>query len=208
MSAYRFVALLAALLIGSCHCVYGDVFQRDWKIPGDGLLTFDNVNNREWLDLPLQFDLPEPRYENVTAELDPGGRFAGFVVANRNDVLALAVSAGIDVQATSFDVNGVAVGHLIDLLGATRSSEIGFKSSMALISDTFPFGTGQEHIAAAFDYSPVDQRAKLGFIAGRSDGFPSAANPVYLVRQVPEPMSLWSNLIATVISILYARRWA
>ena len=27
------------------------VIERDWQTPGDGLLTFDTVNQREWLDL-------------------------------------------------------------------------------------------------------------------------------------------------------------
>jgi hypothetical protein len=27
------------------------VIQHDWKTPGDGLLTYDDVNQREWLDL-------------------------------------------------------------------------------------------------------------------------------------------------------------
>ena len=28
-----------------------EVFERDWKTPGDGLLTYDDVNRQEWLDL-------------------------------------------------------------------------------------------------------------------------------------------------------------
>jgi hypothetical protein len=29
----------------------GAVFERDWQTPGDGLLTYDDVNRREWLDV-------------------------------------------------------------------------------------------------------------------------------------------------------------
>ena len=29
------------------------VFERDWLAPGDGLLTYDDVNKREWLDLSV-----------------------------------------------------------------------------------------------------------------------------------------------------------
>ena len=35
----------------------GAVFERDWKTPGDGLLTYDDVNRRVWLDLPFTIEM-------------------------------------------------------------------------------------------------------------------------------------------------------
>jgi hypothetical protein len=81
------------------------VISRDWKTPGDGLLTYDDVNQREWLDLSqtlLTSQFPgatqEDRYQYVASQTAPGGLFAGFSVAKSVDVIALAQSAGINSQ--------------------------------------------------------------------------------------------------------------
>jgi hypothetical protein len=80
------------------------VISRDWKTPGDGLLTYDTVNKREWLDLSetilAEFPSPmfEERYQSVLTETLPGGMLEGFKVAERTDVVALAESAGIDTS--------------------------------------------------------------------------------------------------------------
>ena len=42
-------SVLASLL--AANLCSAAVFERDWKTPGDGLLTYDDVNRREWLDL-------------------------------------------------------------------------------------------------------------------------------------------------------------
>ncbi|QDU55290.1 hypothetical protein [Aeoliella mucimassa] len=78
------------------------VIQHDWLVPGDGLLTYDDVNQREWLDLTETqlFKFPggtlEEQYQAVVDHTLPGGMFAGFTVATAEDVRALAESAGID----------------------------------------------------------------------------------------------------------------
>jgi len=76
--------------------------QRDWKNPGDGLLTYDDANQREWLDLSqtlLTSQFPgadrEAKYLYVVGQTGTGGLFDGFSVARSPDVIALAQSAGI-----------------------------------------------------------------------------------------------------------------
>jgi hypothetical protein len=62
------------------------VFERDWKTPGDGLLTYDDVNRRVWLDLSetllsSQFPGEDPsprvtrenRYQYVVSQTGAGG---------------------------------------------------------------------------------------------------------------------------------------
>jgi hypothetical protein len=99
------------------------VISHDWKIPGDGLLTYDDVNQREWLDLTESrlSRFPgatfEQRYQNALLELAPGGMFADFNAANRTDLLALAQSAGIDPNVTSYVANHPATANLIALVG-------------------------------------------------------------------------------------------
>jgi hypothetical protein len=89
--------LFLVCCIGSADAA---IFQRDWKAPGDGLLTYDDVNQRVWLDVTESqlSKFPEPRLDNALAELAPGGMFNGFTFAKRNDVFALAQSAGIDTR--------------------------------------------------------------------------------------------------------------
>jgi hypothetical protein len=78
------VFFLAALHIVFVYSANAAVFERDWQTPDDGLLTYDDVNRREWLDvsqsLLIQFpgSTLEQRYQSALAELAPGGMFEGF----------------------------------------------------------------------------------------------------------------------------------
>ena len=77
--------------------VRAEVFERD-LVPGsgDGLLTFDDVSQREWLDVTETFTREFPGgFGGVTGELGAGGRFEGFTLADREDVIELALSAGL-----------------------------------------------------------------------------------------------------------------
>ena len=86
------------LLFPCIHSASAAVFERDWQSPGDGLLTYDDVNRREWLDLSVSRldQFPEPRLENAVAEIAPDGLFEGFKWAKRHHVISFAESAGID----------------------------------------------------------------------------------------------------------------
>jgi len=78
--------VLFVLVFFSSHTCAG-VLERDWQTPGDGLLTFDDVSQREWLDLSQTImDLfpgstLEEKFQSVVAETAPGGMFADFTVA-------------------------------------------------------------------------------------------------------------------------------
>lgn len=49
----RCLGVVAVSLICSIQSSDATVLERDWKNRGDGLLVFDDVNNREWLDLTV-----------------------------------------------------------------------------------------------------------------------------------------------------------
>jgi len=114
------------LLAGSSQAA---VFERD-LVPGsgDGLLTFDDLNNREWLDLTetivdLFGEIPdsfEERYMRVLDETLMGGRFEGFTVATEADLEAFVGSAGIDINTFDVAVNGVPANELHQLLTKGR----------------------------------------------------------------------------------------
>jgi hypothetical protein len=115
----RICIFVIALAVTPLDAAKAAVFERDWKTPGDGLLTYDDVSQREWLDLPVSLldQFPgmtiEDRYQSAILEIAPGGLFDGFAVANRTDIVSLATSAGIDTTTTSFTMNGSAVSELI-----------------------------------------------------------------------------------------------
>jgi len=99
----RLILFVAGLLTTVAAPTTAAVFERDWKAPGDGLLTYDDVNNREWLDLSqsirAQFGgtTGEENFQNTIAQLEPGGLFEEFTWASADDVREFAVSAGIDI---------------------------------------------------------------------------------------------------------------
>jgi hypothetical protein len=111
-------ALLALLITFACvgsQAVPAAVLSRDWKMPGDGLLTYDDVNQREWLDLsetlltdqfpgsdPSPLIAREMRYQFVVSQTASGGLFEGFSVAKSTDVIQFAQSAGRKRGRSSF----------------------------------------------------------------------------------------------------------
>ncbi|RIK72191.1 MAG: hypothetical protein DCC67_19625, partial [Planctomycetota bacterium] len=111
-----FAALLAAAVLPAAASAA--VFSRDWKTPGDGLLTYDDVNKREWLDLQVARltnfpgNNPVERFQSLLGELGPSGRLRGFTVADRAALLSFAESAGIDPSTLEF-TNQAATWNLI-----------------------------------------------------------------------------------------------
>ena len=186
---------VGVLLASICSAA---VIQHDWKTPGDGLLTYDDVNQREWLDLSesLLIQFPgsslEGRYQSVTAELAPAGFFEGFAVANRMDVVGLVESAGVDATTSEFNINGVATLKLIELLTATRTRSNGHVQSRGFldeVSSTTP--NFPRRVEAIVDYFPPQTSFVGGaalFIGAGEDNQSETATAVMLFRHaVPEP---------------------
>lgn len=168
------------------------VISRDWKTPGDGLLTYDDASRREWLDLTetLLINFPgavpssiSQRYQNVLTQTAVGGLFEGFVAASQSDVVALAQSAGVDTSTESIAINLFATNRLIDLLNPTREQSEGRRLDLGYVSD-FP-------VTALLAVTPQADMAGLylGPISTDPAGIPAVAG-VWLFRPVPEPSSL------------------
>lgn len=92
MSISRLVTFLicTAAILPALHAA---VSERDFLAPGDGLLTYDDVNHREWLDLPetLDWSLAE-----LHEAIGPRGSLWGFYFATVEDVTGLAASASVE----------------------------------------------------------------------------------------------------------------
>ncbi|QDU54435.1 hypothetical protein [Aeoliella mucimassa] len=144
---HYFVRIAASVVVlAVCSLASAAVTERDWLAPGDGLLTFDDIHHREWLDLTesLTIDLgkraPDDSFSfdyerDLLAELEPGGRLEGFTAATTEDILSLAMSAGVDTSTSEFATNAVPVGGLMGLLGPTyaRGEPIGSIGSSAYL---------------------------------------------------------------------------
>jgi hypothetical protein len=204
------LAVVASLVSQGLHAA---VISRDWKTPGDGLLTYDDVNQREWLDLPttLLSQFPgvgrEGKFQYVVAETGIGGLFAGFAVATRVDVSALAVSAGIDVTTLDdFNGNSGPATALAQLLGFTHPSSPDALHSVGLLNeiDPPPFaGRVGAHVLVDADSGPNGQ---AGVIFGADDDLLSSPLPgVWLYRAVPE-MTGQSLAIIGLSALLFSPR--
>ena len=94
------------------------IVPQDWHTSGDGLLTYDTTNHREWLDLTQTDVLP---FATVQQSLAPGESLSGFHIANVDDVHALVTSAGyVGVQQSDQQYFSIAT-QLIDDLGECYS---------------------------------------------------------------------------------------
>ncbi len=105
-----------------------DVFETDWKRVGDGLLTTDDVSQLEWLDLSATQGASLMDVEN---RLAPEGEYAGFSIASIDDVISLAMSAGIDTSGIS-EANVPPASNLISLLGETGNGSFGFQTAAGI----------------------------------------------------------------------------
>ena len=192
------------------------VFQRDWKTPGDGLLTYDDVNQREWLDLSVSLlnQFAEPRLSNAVSQVAPGGLFEGFSWANAHDVRLLAESAGIDPTIGNYAINHSATRNLIDLLGVTYAAPP-FTRSLGFI-DPSGISVPTPSRAGADFYVSFNELTGQGGVAGvlissGDDFFNPTYNPnlvgVMLFRSVPEPASLSMVLSCwTLIIVIRLRK--
>lgn len=83
---------LATLSLDLTPSLNAAVMERDFLATGDGLLTYDDVNQREWLDLSETEDMTP---EELSVALSENGLLRGFRVATLGDVEGLAESAGV-----------------------------------------------------------------------------------------------------------------
>lgn len=91
-------AALVALFVFSTP-TNAELVSRDWLAPGDGLLTYNPATGREWLDVTQTFlqpfgDTIDGAVEAAKPEILAGGRFEGFTLAGREEVLELVAASG------------------------------------------------------------------------------------------------------------------
>lgn len=195
MHARRFL-LAAALIACRTSPAPAAVIEHDWHTPGDGLLTYDDVNQREWLDLTQtilrDFDSGtlgvEGAYNSIVAQTGPGDLFEGFTPASYADVAQLARSAGINTRVSDFATNEAGAARLVQLLGATIPPTTS-ATSQGYVADIDP--TNGFRVYGIVSYSRIGQYgAGLYKSSTYSDDIFSRHIGVYLYRAaIPEPAS-------------------
>ncbi|MGE3639804.1 MAG: hypothetical protein AB7G28_14715 [Pirellulales bacterium] len=187
------------------------VFERDWKAPGDGLLTYDDVNQREWLDLSVSAlsQFSAPRLDNALAELAPGGIFDGFTWAQSGDVRILAASGGIDLSSSELALNQSPTTRLIDLISPTLEGN-GVLRSVGLINEpqtSHPSVPPFDGAAFLVNFNPTSGGGYAGLFFSLSDDLlRPASNGLMLFRNIPEPSSFGLLIVEICVVILSARQ--
>lgn len=196
-----------SIYLMAIHAVEAAMIEMDWKNPGDGLLTLDTVNKREWLDLSQtllsdQFpgtganflEIREARYQYVVSQTAPGGLFEGFTVAKSPAVIALAMSAGIDTSTLNYSLNSSNTLALQDLLSVTRFIPDANSYSIGLLDELGSL-TAPNRLGVIFRVTPI----AAGISVGDPANVLQSSDPpgVMLLRAVPEPSAL--NLLALLL---------
>jgi hypothetical protein len=200
-------------VFGWSNPCWAGVFERDWKTPGDGLLTYDDVNRREWLDLsqtilssqfpgenPSPLITRENRYQYVVSQTAPAGLFEGFSVAKSPDAIALAQSAGINTSTLDENINGAAALSLGQLLGFTYEAPNGFNVAIGLLDEP---PVRNIRPGAEIHSAPTQAGLAIGLSHFQIDSPPG----VMLFRFVPEPsMAILAYFALNVMLIVRPRR--
>jgi len=204
--------LASFLLLVFAASASAAVSERDWENapPGNGLLTFDDVNNREWLDLSEtildQFPGatgPE-KIQSVVKELNPGGMFEGFTIANSNDVIALAQSAGISTSTFDFNTNQDATKYIIELLSPTIVLSSSRFATIGAIDET---GRGRLFSAFSFDERGTGRStAGLGISPGIEGTLAQAGVMLYRVIPEPDAVMLFVKSSLLLLGVYRSRR--
>ena len=218
----RNLPLIVALSVPAASSA--GLIERDLWGSGDGLITFDSVNRREWLDLPTTLDTT---VSEVQIEMEPGGRFEGFQFATRDDVLQLADAAGVPLRDSNeifATPNARSAIELLDWMVYATGGALGDSKwtygQVAFDPNTTPPALDDTnfYIFSTFRNSPQYGHPQSGgggdFGYAYFDGpFWSSAGPVggygdlgpfWLYREaIPEPNS--ASLLATIFAALFLK---
>jgi hypothetical protein len=171
---------------------------------GSDSLTRDPATGLDWLDWSLTTDRA---VSEVATQLGPGGEFAGFRYATKEEVITLYHHAGftaLDAFSVGTPADFDAAANFVGLFGLTRefhNSQVDLFQSRAFLGPgSYPLPSFHVEVLVWYD-----QRGETGF-AGANGGLvdpvgigdgPSEMTGHALVRAVPEPsgpvLLLWAT---------------
>jgi hypothetical protein len=110
------IVAIAVPLLATSHGSRAAIIERDLYEPGDGLLTFDTVNRREWLDVTATGELRFPAVEWLLA---PGRPLEGFELASVTNVESLVDASGFNSTTKTVAQRGAIGDAMMAMLGIT-----------------------------------------------------------------------------------------
>lgn len=133
MPAHAILLLLALVCPAGAGVVSRDLFE-----PGDGLLTYDDVNHREWLDFSVTRGVPAVDLSHVLGE---SGSLDGFRLATLTDVWDLfAPGSGARLGSSYLNPNARYTTGWIELLGLVGEVEMFDESNMPATRNRYAGG--------------------------------------------------------------------
>lgn len=195
------------------------IIARDFRSAGDGLLTYDTLNQREWLDLNETFG---KSVEEIEIELTDAGEYRKFHLATFEDVRSLAISVGFDPARIpgkqDFDVAHALFTKVAGDLGPSVWLAPGLVSDdlgdfdyleVSLIAAPGPLiPGGQNHPVGGSDYSVgglLSARSEFFDqepINGNVGRFPLGGYWLYRNAAVPEPCTVAPATVALIAGLL------
>ena len=189
--------------------------EADWKVAGDGLITYDANTGLEWLDLTVTAGMT---HDDVFAQLGSGGAYEGWHFASTSQVSTLWDNFGGSGTYTDwsiennnlFKVIAPLMGDLYCELSIFAPCEIGTGLSQYITSDIYPSVANSYVISRMQDFTTNET------LAAESDFFSleytytnndvgtygiTAGSALIRVSTVPIPSALWlfgSGLIGLI----------
>ncbi len=171
----RHLTLLLSLCLASSTTA--GVVSRDLFDPGDGLLTYDDVNQREWLDFSVPTGITQ-----AGLVLSESGPISGFRFATLEDVLDLAQSANVhwfDFDGSVLIDNTDSNPRLLALVDNTYLATGGLLGRIEAATGFVATSSGPEFAGSRFDGTIV-YLARFG-----GDPIPGAINRSATGRTAP-----------------------
>jgi hypothetical protein len=206
---FAFVNALSAVLLSLSFGANAAVTSRDLVAgSNDGLLTFDDATNIEWLDVTQTLNRS---YNQVLGQLGAGGQFAGFQVASTALVRQLFIDGG---WSDAFNTNYFdAIHHaqsvsIVSLIGRTTVNYPGNFSTYGMVSDRDSFG--RQYYDMMYSFQGGDTIYGAAYLNAFSEQVDVASDYIgtYLYRAtapVPEPET-WAMLLAGLGLLGFAAR--
>jgi PEP-CTERM motif len=207
---FKFAAMLAAFstaaILQPVSIAKAAIVETDWLNAGDGLVTRDLANGREWLDLTQSTGLTVAQ---AISQTGAGERLEGWRYANMDELFAFYGSA-VGPVVPSFNGNTpifdftpselASLTNFVDLLGVTF--QLPFRhDTIGLIGHSAAQASEPNQAAGLFFYQLNGSGGFSWFNEGyTSPSYSDSSTGVFLIRNfggaaVPEPAS-WMLMIA------------
>ena len=168
---------------------------------GPNSVTVDTSTELGWLNLSESVDLS---YNQVTADMQPGGIFNGYRYATLQEVFGLCSSAGIPGPGY-YPLSTPAIQNLFSLIGSSGNNN--GQGSVWGLSGNLELG-GQASVAAGIYATGVNGVEEFWLNDSTAYGitvnYPGLSS--WLVKEVPEPTTLTLLLAGGFILFGQARR--